>query len=103
VHLLNLILAYHKYFRTLADLSSIITTLLNLVLLHVIIQVCEFKLNNVLSDLPTLCHTGNYIGIHILVACEAENDTTWNIEWPATPVGENASQKWPGLSESIGM
>ena len=58
-----------------------------------------------LSDLHSLHHIVHYIGIHVLVIdeiCEAENDTTWNIDWPATLVGSNASQKCPGLSESIG-
>ena len=59
------------------------------------------------SDLHILCHTVHYVVIHFLVAdeiivCEAENDTIWNIEWPATNVGVIASQKCPGLSESIG-
>ena len=34
--------------------------------------------------------------------CSTNNDSTWNIEWPSTPVGDTAFQKCPGLSESAG-
>ncbi|XP_065884496.1 uncharacterized protein [Dysidea avara] len=35
--------------------------------------------------------------------CSTNNDSTWNIEWPSTPVGDTAFQKCPGLSESAGL
>ena len=36
------------------------------------------------------------------IGCPFEQDTTWNITWPATNINEVATQKCPGGSEAEG-
>lgn len=41
--------------------------------------------------------------IDSFVGCKPENDTEWEIFWPATNKGDTAIQSCPGGAESVGM
>ena len=44
----------------------------------------------------------NYDMCPWFIDCPMEQDSTWNITWPATSVGDTAIQKCPGGSEAEG-